>query len=186
MRRATQFLAVFLGAAAALVAVTLWYLFAYQENVGSINGMMGQMAGNGYTDGMLRPMPSSVWAGLLVLSVVTVAGIAGFAYYAALPEIPLRVQKAPPEKRTTADNGLSWSALIRTSNEEERKVLGILEAHDGKYLQKFIVKESGLSKLKTHRILSRFAEGGVVTAEKKGNTNEISLAPWLLKDRPVP
>ena len=186
MRRARLFLAVLLGATSALVAVTLWYLFIFQENTGSISGMMGQMAGNRNGGGMLNPMPTGVWVGFLALSVVAAVGISGFAYYAALPEFPSSAQGRPAEERTGAEPGMSWSALIRTSNEDERKVLEVLEAHNGKYLQKFIVKESGLSKLKTHRILSRFAERGVVTAEKKGNTNEISLTPWLAHSRPAP
>jgi uncharacterized membrane protein len=61
----------------------------------------------------------------------------------------------------------------------------VLAAHDGKYLQKFIVKETGLSKLKTHRIVSRLAERGIVTAVSSGNTNEVSLSPWLQQDIPV-
>jgi len=51
------------------------------------------------------------------------------------------------------------------------------------------IKESGLSKLKTHRIVSRFVERGIATAVKTGNTNEITLTPWLkqdLKDRKSP
>ncbi len=62
-------------------------------------------------------------------------------------------------------------------------MLDVLSAHGGKHLQKLIVKESGLSKLKTHRILSRFAERGIVTVKKSGNTNEISLADWLQSNK---
>lgn len=72
--------------------------------------------------------------------------------------------------------------MVRTSNPEEKKVLDVLAGHNGTYLQKFIVKESGLSKLKTHRIISRFAERGIVSAVKSGNTNEVSLSPWLKQD----
>jgi uncharacterized membrane protein len=69
--------------------------------------------------------------------------------------------------------------LMRTSKPEEKRILEVLSAHNGVYLQKFIVKESGLSKLKTHRIISRFAERGIVSAMKSGNTNEVRLSPWL-------
>jgi len=75
----------------------------------------------------------------------------------------------------------SWPVLLRTSKPDERKVLEVLAAHDGKYLQKYISKESGLSKLRTHRIVARFVERGIVTASKSGNTNEVSLADWLKK-----
>jgi len=75
----------------------------------------------------------------------------------------------------------SWPVLLRTSNPDERKVLEVLAAHDGKYLQKYISRESGLSKLRTHRIVARFVERGIVTASRSGNTNEVSLADWLKK-----
>jgi len=63
--------------------------------------------------------------------------------------------------------------------DEERRVIQVLKVHDGKYLQKYIRKEAGLSRLKTHRILARFAERGLLTLEKTGNTNQVSLASWL-------
>jgi len=65
--------------------------------------------------------------------------------------------------------------------DEERRVIQVLKVHDGKYLQKYIRKEAGLSRLKTHRILARFAEKGLVSLEKTGNTNQVSLASWLKK-----
>ena len=68
---------------------------------------------------------------------------------------------------------------MRTSKPEEKRILEVLSAHNGVYLQKLIVKETDLSKLKTHRIISRFAERGIVTATKSGNTNEVRLATWL-------
>ena len=39
--------------------------------------------------------------------------------------------------------------------------------------------EAKLSRLKTHRILARFAERGIVTLKKIGNTNEVTIAEWL-------
>jgi uncharacterized membrane protein len=62
---------------------------------------------------------------------------------------------------------------------DEKKVLEVLIANDGKYLQKYIRKEAGLSRLKVHRILSRLAERGMVSLKKSGNTNEVVLADWL-------
>ena len=55
----------------------------------------------------------------------------------------------------------------------------VLVAHDGKYLQKYIRSETGLSRLKTHRIVARLAERGIVSLEKTGNTNQVFLAEWL-------
>jgi uncharacterized membrane protein len=62
---------------------------------------------------------------------------------------------------------------------DKKKVLEVLIANDGKYLQKYIRKEAGLSRLEVHRILSRLAERGMVSLKKSGNTNEVVLADWL-------
>ena len=55
----------------------------------------------------------------------------------------------------------------------------VLNAHNGKYLQKYIRNETGLSRLKTHRIIARLADRGIVSLEKTGNTNQVFLANWL-------
>jgi uncharacterized membrane protein len=52
----------------------------------------------------------------------------------------------------------------------------VITAHQGRHLQKYIRKEAGLSRLKTHRIIARFAERGIVSLKKSGNTNEIFLS----------
>ena len=72
-----------------------------------------------------------------------------------------------------------YESVSKTLTTEERKVLEILIAHNGKYLQKYIRAETGLSRLKTHRIVTRLAERGIVTLEKSGNTNEIHISNWL-------
>ena len=69
--------------------------------------------------------------------------------------------------------------LLKTMTPEEQKVMGVLINHKGKYLQKYVVKESGLSRLKTHRIVARFALRGIVTVKEFGNTNEIVLSDWV-------
>ncbi len=125
-------------------------------------------------------MPSYVWYLAVAFIGLGVVGVVGLVYFLSYPEIPRSspqpVSETVPEPQAFSG---SFDFLLQTSKPEERKVLEILAAHGGTYLQKFIVKESGLSKLKTHRILSRFAERGIVTAVSSGNTNEISLAPSL-------
>ncbi len=73
---------------------------------------------------------------------------------------------------------------MRTSKPDEKRVLEVLSSHNGAYLQKLIVKEAELSKLKIHRIISRFAERGIVTVTKNGNTNLVRLATWLVEQAP--
>jgi uncharacterized membrane protein len=70
---------------------------------------------------------------------------------------------------------------VKTMTDEERSVVQVLKVHEGKYLQKYIRKEAGLSRLKTHRILARLADRGIVTLKKTGNTNEVQLSDWLQK-----
>ncbi len=58
-------------------------------------------------------------------------------------------------------------------------VVGIIDAHGGNCLQKFITRESGLSRLKTHRVVAALSERGIVQVEKQGYTNEVLLAAWF-------
>jgi uncharacterized membrane protein len=191
MRRTGLFVAMLASSVAALLVVA-WYLSSSQGGYGSMTGLMGQMMGNQYAQGTVATMPSYVWTAILTLFILVVVGIFGLVYYLAYPEIKIA---APPQATVAdaqprpSDAKESWDAVLRTSKPEERKVLEVLATHDGTHLQKLIVKESGLSKLKTHRIVSRFVERGIATAVKTGNTNEISLTPWLnqdLKDRKSP
>ena len=171
-----------LGADLLVLAVLIaWYLLSYQPKGGSVGGMMGQMMGSGGTSGMTLAMPGGVWAALVVLIVLAAAGIIGLGYYLAYPEISPTQLPAPSttEAMPKANPEVSWAVLMQTSKPEEKKVLEVLAAHQGSYLQKFVVKEAGLSKLKTHRIVSRLAERGVVLVERSGNTNQVSLAPWV-------
>jgi uncharacterized membrane protein len=69
--------------------------------------------------------------------------------------------------------------LLKTMTAEEQKVLNVLIAHEGKYLQKYVAKEAGFSRLKTHRIVARFAQRGIVTVKEFGNTNEIVISDWV-------
>ncbi len=182
MRRTIAFLLLIVADAIALVAILTWYLVSYQPHGGSVGGVMGQMMGGGSTEGMTA-MPGGVWTALVALVVVAMMGVVGLGYFLAYPEIRLGAAPAPPpaQPHTAPEGGseMSWDVLMRTAKPEEQKVLGVLAAHDGSYLQKFVVKEAGLSKLKTHRIVSRLAERGVVTVERSGNTNQVTLAPWV-------
>ncbi|HYU88343.1 MAG TPA: hypothetical protein VEL52_06615 [Candidatus Bathyarchaeia archaeon] len=54
-----------------------------------------------------------------------------------------------------------------------------MDEHGGTYLQKYITKETGLSRLKTHRVVAALSERGIVIVEKHGNTNQVSLVKWF-------
>ena len=182
----------------AFLLVVIWYLTSYQGGSGSFAGMMQQMMGGQATvGGTVASMPGYVWGSVAALSILAVVGVVGLVYYLAYPEIktgavsvatpsaatpatPPSAAAAEPQSPTVMKE--NWATVVRTSNPEEKKVLEVLAGHGGTYLQKFIVKESGLSKLKTHRIVSRFAQRGIVSAVKSGNTNEVSLSPWLKQE----
>ena len=94
----------------------------------------------------------------------------GVIYFLVLPEM----------KNYVSGNGREIiSVVLRTLKPEERKVVGVLDAHGGTYLQKFITKEAGLSRLKTHRVIAALSERGIVHVEERGNTNEVSLVKWF-------
>lgn len=182
---------VVLAAAVAFLAIELaWYTYVYQAGMGGLTGTMSQMMGSQYPNMQMSTMPSYVFATLTALIVLIVIGIGGFAYYVAYPQIVRVASEIRNDGRTTNAQPIpaespdstkeTWAVLIRTSNPDERKVLEVLSAHGGKYLQKFIVKESGLSKLRTHRIVARFSDRGIVMVSKTGNTNEVALSRWLL------
>ncbi len=75
---------------------------------------------------------------------------------------------------------------MRVLNDDERKVIETLVAEGGTMLQKDIRWKTGLSRVKTHRILFRLAKRGIVSAEKYYNTNKIVLADWLTKEKKKP
>ena len=107
---------------------------------------------------------------LLFLCTVLVSMV-GVIYFLVLPEM----------KNYASGTGKEGTSLVlRTLRPEERKVVDVLYAHQGTYLQKFITKEAGLSRLKTHRVVAALSERGIVHVEKHGNTNEVALVKWFL------
>ena len=116
---------------------------------------------------------------LIVAVIVAILGIGGFAYFFLFPELKTTTKTPETVASETAQDSSPYESVLKTLNEDERKVLDVLKNHDGKYLQKYIRHEAKLSRLKTHRVLARFAERGIVTLQKTGNTNEVTLADWL-------
>jgi len=159
-------------------------------SVGSSGGMGGMMGGNGST----TTMNNNLWIIPVTLILVAAIGIIGFGFYMLYPEI-INVRKTcEPIKKEPSVSTMQSSAkgvpissaspnscevILKTMTPDEQKVLNALIAHQGKYLQKYVVKEAGLSRLKTHRIVARFAERGIVTVKPVGNTNEVTVSDWV-------
>ena len=171
---------------------------------GNFGGMGGMMGNGGGTSS-----PSYLWLIPAVLIAASAVAIVGVGFYLAFPELryirgstcnPAKTEPAPapakmqevaapvspapvsptvpvsPAVSTVSD---SCEVLLKTMTPDEQKVMNVLIAHKGKYLQKYVVKEAGLSRLKTHRVVARFAERGIVSVKEFGNTNEIALSDWV-------
>ena len=107
----------------------------------------------------------------LFLSTV-LASMVGVIYFLVLPEMK-NYRLSDSHWKENA------SMVLRALKPEERTVVNVLDAHGGTYLQKYITKESGLSRLKTHRVVAALSERGIVLVEKYGNTNQVSLVKWF-------
>ena len=153
-------------------------------------GNMGGMMNGNSQPAVQNPALPYFGVAFLVLIGVTVVGVVGLAYYVALPEIktgtaPAICEPVPQSNANTEQEQKTactpLESIVKTLSDEERKIIEVLNVHDGKYLQKYIRNEAGLNRLQTHRILARLAERGIVALEKTGNTNQVSLADWLKK-----
>jgi predicted transcriptional regulator len=200
MKRVNLFLIILIASLTALIALTAigFAIFTstqatqqYPSNwLGQMWGGMGGMMGQTQT-GVTPASTNSLlpYFGLLfvVLIGTTIVGIVGLAYYLLYPQIRIgAVQPAVQNASQQNLNGNSpYESVSKTLTEEERKIIDVLNAHNGKYLQKYIRKETGLSRLKTHRIIARLAERGIVSLEKTGNTNQVFLANWLQQQNNV-
>jgi hypothetical protein len=155
-------------------------------NYGGMGGMMG--SGTGTTSSYLWLIP-------VALIAIVAVSVIGVVFYLAFPQ--LRYVKRTCELSSVnnvamgsakSDSGPVGSTsvepntcgvVLKTMTPEEQKVLNVLVAHQGKYLQKYVSKEAGLSRLKTHRIVARFAQRGIVTVKEFGNTNEVVVSDWV-------
>ena len=114
-----------------------------------------------------------LFSSLLFLSTV-LASVVGVIYFLVLPEIKSSYASA------SAGNGKENTAMVlKTLKPEERSVVNVLDVHGGGYLQKYVRREVGLSRLKTHRVVAALSERGIVQVEKYGNTNQVTLVKWF-------
>src|SRR4030065_1951360 len=153
---------------------------------GQGSGMMGGMMGGNW--GSSSPVQTQVatqnavfpLVGLAALIGAAVMGTGGAIYYFTGPKIRITEPVSKTIVDQTPQNTVTpFASVSKTMTAEERKVLDVLISHNGKYLQKYIRAETGLSRLKTHTVVSRLAERGIVTLERSGNTNEVQLSSWL-------
>jgi len=167
MEKLKVLLIVLLTAIAGLAVSMFILALSVAPNQSPLTVLEGLMTG-GFAPNLAILIPLSTLLFLFTL----LASVVGIIYFLVLPEMKNYVVGAGGGKEAT-------SMVLRTLKPEERKVVGVLDVHGGTYLQKYVTKEAGLSRLKTHRVIAALSERGIVVAEKKGNTNEVSLAKWF-------
>ncbi len=184
MRKTLLFSIVLAMSTISLLAYTSWMVYAFGSMATSdwMLNMMNRMMGGQFSAPPGSSLMFSPWMAVLPLGLVatTVLGVVGLAYFVLFSELR-QPKPSRGSERLGANVYDSVDVLMRTLTTEEKMVLEVLIAHEGKYLQKYVRKEAGLSRLKTHRIIVRFAERGIVNVTKFGNTNQVVLADWLKK-----
>jgi hypothetical protein len=131
--------------------------------------MPNDSAGRGFGGGTTR----YAWAPFVVVPVSLAVGL--MAYLVLFPEIK---QEKPVTPEGLPDQ-LTLEAVKRVLKADERTVVELLASQGGTMLQRDIARQSGFSRVKTHRILHRLSTRGIVVAEKHYNTYRISLTDWL-------
>jgi predicted transcriptional regulator len=197
MRRVNVFLVILVASLAALIAITAigfsiftnnqnpynWMSQMFGGNSPTTGGMGGMMGQTGQPSDSTNPLVSYFGVIFAVLIAVTVVGIVGISYYVVYPQMRMGTLQSKVAYQNLSEQNSSvtspYESVSKTLTEEERKIIAVLNIHHGKYLQKYIRNETGLSRLKTHRIIARLADRGIVTLEKTGNTNQVFLADWL-------
>lgn len=164
-------LLIILLAAALGLAVSLYLLALIFAPSQSPAGLFYHIVLQGFPAGVPFVIPLSA---LLFLSTV-LASMVGVIYFLVLPEM-----KDYASSADLAGRGAS-AIIMRTLKPDEQKVVGVLQLHGGSYVQKFITSEASLSRLKTHRVVAALAERGILRVEKRGNSNQVTLAEWFLK-----
>jgi uncharacterized membrane protein len=126
-------------------------------------------SGRGYGGATLR----YAWVPIVAVAVSFSVGL--LAYITLFPEIKQEqgVQPALQAEPQTFD------AVKRVLKDDERKVVELIISSGGSMLQRDIARQSGFSRVKTHRILYRLSTRGIVVAQKYYNTYKITLADWL-------
>ena len=161
-----QVLLIMLSTAVAGLAVSIYLLaLSFSPNESPLSVLSQVLAGDfSPTLPLIIPLTS-----LLFLSTV-LASMGGVFSFLVGPEM---------QNYATGSSKDTTAVVLRTLRPDERKVVSVLDAHGGAYLQKYVTQEAGLSRLKTHRVVAALSERGIVLVDKKGNTNEVSLVKWF-------
>jgi uncharacterized membrane protein len=97
----------------------------------------------------------------------------------AVPEPPPK--ESPPPMPEPVPAKTTLDSLMDNLNEDEIRVVKILQTHDGKYPQKAIRVEAKLSWLQANRVITHLTEQGIISIEKDGPLENVILADELKK-----
>lgn len=173
MARTRLFLVIILAA----VAGTLSFAGTLLPHQLMMSGAQRMMGGEG--------AGTMFWPSLLTGSVALLVVVVG--YLIAFPAIRYSqpqegiqnlVTQAGPVKGSEPEADL-LGIVMRVLKPDERAALQVLRNSGEVCMQKDITYNAGLSKLKTHRVVARLAERGVIQVRKVGKTNEITVPEWL-------
>jgi len=165
VRRVFLFIAVVVTAVVVLISFAGTFL--------SHQTMMSGMMGEGYSDRM-----GFFWPTMFTVSIAVVVVVV--TYIALFPEIRSSTLQEKSDEYFSDATGLSpMDIVMRVSKSDERAVLGVLKASGGVCFQRDITYRTGFSKIKTHRIVARLADRGLIQVKKTGKTNEIRIPNWL-------
>jgi len=171
MQRVKLFLLIILIGAVALIS-TIGTFLPHQMMMLSGGDRMGQMMGNGFGIG------NFLWPTVLTFSSTIV--IVVVAYAILFPTIKYSEEAGTKQTSSSSPSNLHvMDVVMRIVKPDERMALEVLRSSGGVCLQKDITFKTGLSKLKTHRIVARLAERGIIQVRKIGKTNEITVPAWL-------
>jgi len=129
--------------------------------------------GRGYGGATLR------YAWVPIVAAFASFSVGLLAHLALFPEI----KQEPYTQPALQAEPQTFEAVKRVLKDDERKIVELIISSGGSMLQRDIARQSGFSRVKTHRILYRLSTRGIVVAEKYYNTYRITLADWLFQDK---
>jgi uncharacterized membrane protein len=176
----------------ALIAVSLAGLMLFYMDS---DGLGGAGRGNGAQANQNTSDQRFLW--LAVFAVPLAVALAVIAYAILFPQIKVEKTPAVPHPAQTITDAQATdtpvaqvkesqalAAVVRVLNEDEQKVVkAIAGSADGTMLQKDIKWKTGLTRVKTHRVLARLSARGIVKVEKYYNTNRVVLTDWIAKEK---
>ncbi|MBT3262263.1 MarR family transcriptional regulator [Candidatus Woesearchaeota archaeon] len=77
--------------------------------------------------------------------------------------------------RNTRLSHVKKKKLISGLNEEEKKIVDLIQLKEGSIYQSDLIKESGMNKVKVSRILDRLEGKGLIDRKRRGMTNIVIL-----------